>query len=114
MFRQIDQRTKFRAECHVLIGFRHDGWLAGDRIAKNAEAVLGADDKCEEAIEIVETFGQSFAEVHALVHARGDIGRGNLAVVLRFEGHAVAAKLAAQVVVVGKRTIMYEALIAAG
>ena len=62
-------------------------------------------------IKIVETFGQSLTEVHALVHTPGEIGRGDLAVVLRLEGHAVATKLTTQIIMVGKRAIVHEALV---
>ena len=111
---QAGERAVFGAEGDVLVGLGHDGRLAGDRVAQHAEAVLGADDEGEEAVEIVEALLQRFAEVHALVHAPGDVGGGDLGIVLGLEGHAVVDQLAAQVVVVGQRAVVHEALVGAG
>ena len=75
--RQIDERTVFRAKRHVLIGFSHNGGLAGNGIANDAEAVLGADDKCKEAIEIIEALLERLPEIHALVHSPSQISGGD-------------------------------------
>jgi hypothetical protein len=51
---RLDQRAVFGPEGDVLVGFGHDGGFAGDRVADDAEAVLGADDEGVEAVEIVQ------------------------------------------------------------
>jgi hypothetical protein len=59
---QVDERAVFGAEGDVAVGLGHHGRLAGDRVAQHAEAVLGADDEGEEAVEIVEAPSSASAE----------------------------------------------------
>src|SRR5689334_23129643 len=60
---EIDQCAIFRTERDVVVGFRHHGRLACDRIANDAEAVLRSDHEVEEAVEIVDRTAQRVAEV---------------------------------------------------
>ena len=111
---QFGQRAIFRTEGDILVGLGHDGGLAGDRVAYDAEAVLGADDEGEEAVEIGERAFQRLAQILAMRHLRGEIGGRDLGVVLGFEFHAFADQLATDIVVVGQRAIVHQALVGAG
>src|ERR1700730_17301068 len=51
---QRRQSTVLGAECDPVIGLRHHGGFAGERIAQHGEAVAGADHEGEEAVEIGE------------------------------------------------------------
>ena len=57
---------------------------------------------------------QRLAEILAMRHLRGEIGGRDLGVVLGLECHAFADQLAAQIVVVGQRAVVHQALVGAG
>src|SRR6478736_2967370 len=111
--RKAGKRAIFRAEGDIVVGLRHDRWLASDRIAQHAEAVLGANHESVESIEIVKRMLQRIAEAVALADAPGEIARGHLRVIVRLEAQAVALELPAKRIVIGQRSVMHEALIAA-
>ena len=68
---QADKRAIFRTECDITVGLGHDGGLAGDGISDNAEAVLGADDEREEAVEIADRAFERFADPERLIDGLG-------------------------------------------
>ena len=60
------ERSIFRPKRNPAIAFRHHGRLAGDRIAKDREAVRRPDEEGVEAVEIVEAALERFLERGAL------------------------------------------------
>ena len=96
-----------------MVGLGHDSRLASDGITHHAKTGFGADDESEETIEIIERTCQCFAQILALGHFRREIGGGHFRVVLGFEGHAFAHQFTAQIIVVGERTIVHQALVGA-
>ena len=100
--RQVHQRAVFAAEGHILIGFRHDGGFAGNRVADHAKAFPGADDKGEEPVEIGQRCLQRLTEGRAVLHFPGQIGGTHFSVILAFDPHTLAPQLAPQAVVVGQ------------
>ena len=101
-----------RAEGHVVVGLGQDRGLAGNGVAQDAEAVLGADHEGVEAVEILQRFLQSLAEARAFLHAPGEIAGRHLGIVLGLELDAAAAHGAAQGVVIGERPVVHQALVA--
>jgi hypothetical protein len=111
---QVHQRAVFATESDVLLGFGHDGGLAGDGVAHHAEPVLGAHHEGEEPVEIAERAFQRLAQRRALLHPPCQVGRADLGVVLAFDADAVAAQLSPQRVVIGERPVVHEALVGPG
>src|SRR5438309_723941 len=87
-------------------------WLAGDRVAEDGEAVGGPDEERVEAVEVVEAALERVLERRAFPQAPGEIGRGDLGVVLGLELHALPPELTPQAVVIRERAVVHEAEIA--
>src|SRR5215207_4815463 len=87
--RKADQCAVLRPEGDILVRLGQDSGLAGYRITQDAEAVLRPNDERVEAVEVLEALLKGLPEVQPLVHTPGQVGRGDLGVVLGFEAHPI-------------------------
>src|SRR5665809_55234 len=110
---QAGQHAIFRAERDILVRLGHDRRLAGDAVAQYAEAVLGADHESIEAVKVVEAHFEGVAERQALAHAPSEITGRHLGVVLGLESESFTLQHPAEIVVIGERAVMHQALVRA-
>jgi hypothetical protein len=97
---QYRQRAILGPERDIVIGFRHDGGLARDRIPQDRKAVAGADHEGEKSVEVFEAGRQRVPQARALAHPPCQVTRRDLGIVLGRKRHALAPQRAADGIVV--------------
>ena len=96
--------------CHrnPLVGLSEHRRLAGDRVAKDGEAVRRTDREGVEAVEILEAAFECLLERRSFPKAPGEVAGSDLRVVLGLKLDPLAPKGAAQSVVIRERAVVHE------
>ena len=112
--RQTVDRAKFRRHRDPCVGFRDDGWLAGNGIAHHGKTVCGSNRESIEAIKIPECAFDRLIDAVPFTHAPRKIACGHFGIVLGLKGLPLLAQGLAQPIMVRQRSVMNEAGIGPG
>ena len=105
---QVRQRAELGSNSDISIGFRHDGRLAGERVANNKQLAIRAHQECIEAIQFAEAALHGALQAVALAQSPFEESAGRLGVIIGLEADAQRFQFLAHQMRIGQRSVVHQ------